>query len=304
PNFHYPYAGELAAYGFRDATAYVPTFTQTDGTVHNGNYIMFFENYKGTDYDVARRVYVEDRYLDWPPDTRPTILQVEVEVMLHEDSRNTRTFMEQTWWQTDATELVKVHTAIYEDASVEGGVLPDLPVPTDVPFSHTNYRSGEDFMKVITVPGALSIRMHFDVFSLPRVAGTDFIQFYDPEGNQYGLPEYYGQAMDPTALAGLFGPWVPGDTIIVRFRSDASGSSLPPTNYGGVRSDFVEVNGVPEDPTAGAEDRTEQVLALFESDVYPHLPPDRLPEELQTGDDFFVNDGVVGPGPEGTDPDG
>lgn len=301
PNFHFPYAGEFSAYGFREATAYIPTFTQEDGAVHNGNYIMFFEKYAGSEYDLARRVYVEERYMDWPPSASPTILQVEIEVMLHERSRNTREFMEQGWWQTDSSELVKVATAIYEDAPIVGGVLPDLPNTADLPFSHTGYRSNEDFMKVITVPGALSIRMHFDIFDLQRIPGTDFVQFFDAEGNQYGLDSYFGQGADTTALGGQFSPWVEGDTIIIRFRSDSGGSSLPPSSFGGVRSDYVEVNGVPEIPTAGPDDRDDDVLELFGSDVYPHMPADRLPPEVQPDDGFFENEDFVESGEQPTD---
>lgn len=297
PTFHYPYVGELEAYGYSSATAYIPTYTREDGAVEHGNYVMFFPNYQGSDYDLARRVFWTPDLTVWPPNDRPNVLQVEIEVMRHDGRRNTDKFIEQDWWQTDNSELTKLSSAIYRDGEVEGGLLPGLPTSTLEPFIHTNYRSNEDFLKVIQVPGAESIRLHFSVFDLQGQPDTDFLQIYDPAGNQYGLPQYFGSGADPESLAGQYSPWLPGDTIILRFRSDPSGSSLAPASFGGVLADFVEINGVPVDPTVDAENIDEAVLAMFRTQVYPRLPLDKLPPEQRPQDDFFVNPNMVDESP-------
>lgn len=171
-----------------------------------------------------------------------------------------------------------------------------------MPFKHTNYRSNEDFLKVITVPGAESIRLHISTFDLQGQPDTDFIQIYDSMGNQYGLAQYFGSGIDPESLAGLYGPWLSGDTVVIRFHSDQSGSSLPPANFGGVQVDFVEINGVPDAWTVDAEDIDEEVAAMFQTQVYPRLPLDRLPEDQQGADDFFVNPALNGEEPSDGNP--
>lgn len=292
PNFHYPYVGELEAYGYNSASAYIPSFVREDGAIEHGNYVMFFPNYNNSDYDVARRVFWTPDLTVWPPSARPNVLQVEIEVFRHDGRRNTTKFMEQDWWQTDNSELSKLTSYIYRDEAIEGGQLPGLPTASLVPFNHTNYRSNEDFLKVITVPGADSIRLHFSTFDLQGQPDTDFIQIYDPTGNQYGLDQYFGSGADPESLAGQYGPWLPGDTVVVRFHSDQSGSSLPPANFGGVKVDFVEINGVPTDPTVDFDALDEEVAAMFQTQVYPRLPLDKLPASEQGADDFFLNTGA------------
>ncbi|MCG3152072.1 MAG: hypothetical protein GEEBNDBF_01360 [bacterium] len=289
PSFHYPYVGELEVFGYNTATAYIPTFDRDNGSREVGNYIMFFPKYAGSDYDLARRVYWTPDMTVWPPQDRPNVLRVEIEVMRHDGRRNTKKFMEQDWWQTDNSELTKLASVIYRDAEVAGGTLPQLPTTSLVPFDHTNYRSNEDFLKVITVPGAEAIRLHFSTFDLQRQPDTDFLQIYDVSGNQYGLPQYFGNTTDPESLAGRYSPWLPGDTVVLRFKSDASGSSLPPAYFGGVKVDFVEINGIPEEPTEDAANLDEDVAAMFETQVYPRLPLDRLPEDRQSNDNFFRN---------------
>ena len=240
PDFHWPYVNELEVYGFSEAAEYVPEHTQ-DGETTYHNIIMYFPNYNGSAFDMGRRSYVPAKAMADGEAAQQELLRVEIEFYTHDRRRNTDEWMRKLWWQEDDAELSRFTTSFYRDRDVMRDNLPLLP---DLP-EHTVYFDNEDFFVEYTVPDAIAMRFYFAIFDLPDAVfpalPTDYLEFYDKEGNLYGQPQYYGRPGDTFNLEGKFGPWVDGDTIVLHFHSDGVANSLPPELYAGYKVGRVEI---------------------------------------------------------------
>jgi type II secretory pathway pseudopilin PulG len=253
PDFHWPYVNEVEVYGLDYATEYVPVFieevpsledsTKTEIKVSYNNIIMYFPNYKNTGFDMGRRCYIPAEAMDFEPAARQDLLRVQIEFYPHDRARNTNEWMQTTWWQEDDAELSRYTTSFYRDRNARRDNLPLLP---DLP-KHIIYDNNEDFFIEYSVPGALAVRFHFEQFDTQPDPSSDYVEFYDKDGNLIidPVPSYYGRqgAGDPNHPENwnMYGPWVPGDTIVIHFHSDDEFNSSPPELYGGFKADRVEI---------------------------------------------------------------
>jgi type II secretory pathway pseudopilin PulG len=237
PSFHYPYASELEAYGFNNATNYVESYNVGSSSVHVGNYIMFMPNYNKSNYDMFRRVYLVDGDAEFPPLlNKQPVFRVELKLYPHDKNRNTDKFVRESWWQDNKEEVMGFTFTI----SREGDILFDnLPGLQDLP-KHTYYYNNENIYLNYTVPGASKIRGHFNKFDIQNYPDTDYVQFYDKDGTLYGNDQYYGNQISAFSV-GPYSPWVNGDTLVIHFVSDDYLSSIPNGNLGGFEVDHVEI---------------------------------------------------------------
>ena len=236
PTYHFPYVTELEAYGYKYATNYVDRFVFTNGEVNVGNYIMFMPRYQDSGFDLFRRVYLVEGSTEFPPTLKEQpMYRIQLKIYLHDDSRNTEDFVKEFWWQEDDKEIMEFTMTL---ARKEAPLLDNLPGLQDLP-KHTYYYNDEDIELEYTVPGANKLRAHFGVFELQNYPDTDYVEFYDKEGAQYG-GQYYG-SMTTSFSLGAYSPWVEGDTIKIRFVSDDYASSVPNADLDGFEVDFVEI---------------------------------------------------------------
>ena len=234
--YHYPYATELEAYGFKYATYYMDRYVFENGDVHVGNYVMFMPKYLDSDFDVFRRVYLVEGETEFPPTLqKQPLYRVQLKIYLHDDSRNTSDFVKEFWWQEDDKEIMEFTMTLARKSTP---VLDDLPGLQDLP-KHIYYYNDEEIELAYTVPGAEQLRAHFSTFELQNYPDTDYVEFFDKEGEQYG-GQYFGSMITSFSL-GAFSPWVEGDTIKIRFVSDDYASSVPNANLDGFEVDFVEI---------------------------------------------------------------
>lgn len=237
PAFHNPYASEIEAFGYKAATNYVESYTMKNGEVDLGNYIIFMPNYLDSDFDMFRRVYVKEGEAPFPPVLdKQELFRIQIEVYPHVEARNTSTFVRETWWQDDDNEIMSFTMTLVRDDEQLDSNLPGLQ---DLP-RHTYYYNDEDIKIDYTVPGADRVRAHFTKFDLQPSPNTDYIQFFDKNGVQYGGPGYYGASIGSYSVSG-YSPWVEGDTMVINFKSDDYLSSIPTANLGGFEVDFVEI---------------------------------------------------------------
>lgn len=234
--YHYPYATELEAYGFKYATNYVDRYVFDTADVHVGNYVMFMPNYQDSGFDLFRRVYLIEGETEFPPTLqKQPFYRIQLKIYLHDDSRNTDAFVKEFWWQEDDKEVMEFTMTL---ARKEAPVLDGLPGLQDLP-KHTYYYNDEDIEIEYTVPGAKQLRAHFGTFELQNYPDTDYVEFFDKEGEQYGN-QYFGNMITSFSL-GAYSPWVDGDTMKIRFVSDDYASSVPNANLDGFEVDFVEI---------------------------------------------------------------
>ena len=239
PDFHWPYVNEIEVFGFSDATEFIPEYTDPDtGEKTYSNIIMFFPNYKGSGFDMGRRSYIPANAVDLSEGGSDDLIRVQIEFYLYDKRRNTTDWMRTTWWRDDDAELSRYTTSFYRDRDIFRDNLPLLP---DLP-EHNIYYDNEDFYVDYIVPDAIALRFFFTECDLPD-DGSDYMEFYDKDGNLYGDPKYFGRDSNPAVnkLHGRFGPWVDGDTIVIHFHSDGLGNSLPPEEYLGYKAGRVEV---------------------------------------------------------------
>ena len=237
PDFHWPYVNEIEVYGFSEATAYIAVSTDEEGVVTYDNTIMYFENYMDSGFDMGRRTYIPADAKNLEAAGRQDLFRVEIEFYTHDRRRNDDEWMDTLWWESNDAEITRYTTSFYRDAQTKRD---NLPLLIDLP-EHTIYYDNEDFFVEYTVPDANSIRAYFTIFDLQPDANSDFIQFYDKDGNLYGGPDFYGRPGDPFNLENQFGPWINGDTLVIRFHSDGFGNSLPPDLYQGFKVGRVEI---------------------------------------------------------------
>ena len=244
PTYHYPYASELEAYSYKPATWYVDRFQFPNGEVNLGNYIMCMPKYLGSNFDLFRRVYLIEGEGPFPPTVeKQGIFHVQIDIYPHDERRNKNEFIRTEWWQSDDKEIMSFSTSFSRNTDV---IFDNLPGLQDLP-QHTYYFNDEDINIPYIVPGASKMRAHFQFFSLQVYPDTDYIQFFDKSGNQYGDEQYYGRAMSPVnptdpMLTGGFSPWIDGDTMVLHFISDDYLSSIPNGNMGGFKVDYVEID--------------------------------------------------------------
>jgi type II secretory pathway pseudopilin PulG len=236
PDFHWPYVSEVEVYGFDKATEYYSSYTDSDGVTSYNNVIMYFENYKNQGIDLARRCYVPAEAMNFDPIASLDLIRVQVEFYPYQRSRNTEEWMRKTWLE-DGGELTRYLTSFYRDGTVRRD---NLPLLTDLP-EHAIYGDNEDFTLAYTVPGATEVRFFFSVFDLQADPSSDYIEFFDSSGMQYGELAYYGRPGDPYNLENGFGPWVAGDTIVIHFHSDPLFNSAPPDYLRGFKVSRVEM---------------------------------------------------------------
>ena len=241
--YHYPYGSELEAYGFKAATYFVDSYTFTNGEVDLGNYIMFMPKYLGSTFDLFRRVYIKEGEGEFPPTVgKLAKFNIQIEIYPHDERRNTSTFVKSTWWQDDKKELMSFRTTFTRDKAL---IYDNLPGLQNLP-QHTYYYNNEDIHVAYTIPGASKLRAHFNIFTVQAYPDTDYLQFYDKNGTQYGELQYWGKPLSPAypgdpELPGGFSPWINGDTMVLHFTSDDALSSIPNTHYGGFNVDYVEI---------------------------------------------------------------
>jgi len=249
-NFHWPYVSEIEAYGFGIATAYVEAVVCTQGqetlrVVDRGyvpkegeqlqfdNVIMYFPNYLGSGFDMGRRTYViassYDEALVGHRDLIHVVLEFYPTSNLHKDPA----WQKNHWWLRDTQELGRFETSFYRDVPTRVDTLPNL---RDLP-AHMVYDNNEDLKFPFSVPGATAIRAHFSVFDLEPTPGTDEVTVEDPDGNVYMGPGFGND------FALSWTPWVPGDTIVIHFKSNGSLNSYD-SNYNGFVVDVVEVKSI------------------------------------------------------------
>jgi type II secretory pathway pseudopilin PulG len=228
PNFHWPYASEIEAYGFNQATA----FTESTAATEFDNVIMYFPNYLKSGFDLGRRSYVTAPSLDEAQAGHGDLLHVIIEFYPADRAHDDVNWQKDTWWNRDNNEIARFQTSFYRDAPTRIDTLPNLH---DYP-KHQVYDNNEDLTFPFSVPGATSIRAHFNVFDLEPNPGTDEVTIEDASGQVYGLSAF-------GHLAPWWTEWVPGDTIVVHFKSNGSLNSYD-TGYGGFAVDSVEVGSV------------------------------------------------------------
>jgi type II secretory pathway pseudopilin PulG len=235
--FHNPYVSELEAYGYKSATNYVPSYTMKNAEVDLGNYIVFMPNYLGSDFDLFRRVYVKEGEVPFPPVLdKQELFRIQIEIYPHMEARNTSQFVREIWWQDDDNEIMSFTMTLVRN---EEQLTSNLPGLQDLP-RHTYYFNDEDIKIDYTVPGADKIRAHFGKFDIQPAPNTDYMQFFDKNGVQYGDPAYYGSSIGSYSVGG-YSPWIEGDTMVIHFVSDDYLSSIPSGNLGGFEVDFVEI---------------------------------------------------------------
>lgn len=237
PTYHYPYATELEAYGYKLATSYEERYVFENGDAHIGNYIMFMPKYLDSGFDLFRRVYLIEGETDFPPTLqKQPLYRIQMKIYMHDDSRNTDRFVKEFWWQEDDKEIMEFTMTLARKVTP---VLDNLPGLQDLP-RHTYYYNDEDAEFFYTIPGANRIRAHFITFELQNYPDTDYMEFYDKAGNQYGN-QYFGNMISSFSI-GPYSPWIDGDTIKIQFKSDDYASSIPNANLDGFEVDFVEID--------------------------------------------------------------
>ncbi len=125
-------------------------------------------------------------------------------------------------------------------APLDGGATTPLPIglgPTR--DAAGNYRSNADESRTVTVPGALGLRVHFDRIDLEThpscfQQSCDNLYLLNGEGDLFQVFGG-GPRSDVTSVI------VPGDTVVLRFVSDASAVKY------GFRVDRLEVVDAPPD---------------------------------------------------------
>jgi len=236
-DFHWPYASEIEIYGFNEATHYVEFYRDDDtGEVQHDNVVMYFPDYLGSGYDLGRLCYVEDYAGVNNIEQRKDLIRVILEFYPSSNSNLDETWQKLTWWQSDTSEVARFETTLYRDEPTRVDRLPNL---SDLP-THKIYYNNEILDFDYTVPGASEIRARFGTFDLEPVAGSDTIQVRDGEGNTYLGP------MDGTSPAPAdwpWTPWIPGDTIVIHFESNAGGNTED-GGYQGFAIDAIEVRWV------------------------------------------------------------
>lgn len=236
-DFHWPYVSEVEVYGFDTATEYYATYTDGEGVISYNNVIMYFPNYKKKGFDLARRCYVPAEAMNFDPTSSLDLVRVQIEFYNYDRRRNTEEWMRKEWLE-DNGEITRYTTSFYRDGNVRRD---NLPLLTDLP-EHTIYDNNEDFFIEYTVPDATEIRFFFTTFDLQADPSSDYVEFFDTEGVQYGDLAYYGRPGDPFNIENKFGPWVSGDTIVLHFHSDTQLNSAPPDFYRGFKVGRVEIH--------------------------------------------------------------
>lgn len=230
-NFHWPYVSEIEMYGFSEATYYVDKWRAEDTDPWQyDNLIMYFPNYLDSGFDMGRRTWVEVTSDENAITDKRDLINVEIEFYPNDQANRELEWQKVTWWQEDFNELARFQTSFYSNGTTRIDMLPDLD---DFP-SHRVYEDNEDLDFAYTVPGATEIRMRFSEFDLDPAPGTDFVTIEDKDGTIYDGPA------EGVVLANRWTPWIPGNTIVVHFVSDAAGNSTD-AGWGGFEVDAVQV---------------------------------------------------------------
>jgi hypothetical protein len=232
-SFHYPYVSEIEVYGFNNATNYVEYWETRTGEVQYDNVIMYFPNYLNSGFDLARRTYIDAASYGDAVRQKKNLVQVEIKFYPSAPATGNSTWQQLTWWQSDTSELAKFSTTYYRDEQTRVDRLPNLK---DKP-EHRIYDNNEDILFPFTVPGASEIRAQFGNYDLEPGPNTDYVTIEDADGNVYMGP------IDGVNGLNAWTPWIPGDTIVIHFRSNASGNSYD-MGYHGFEVSRVEVTWV------------------------------------------------------------
>lgn len=213
--FHYPYISEIEVYGYSNATNYVEEWRTEAGEHQYNNVIMYFPDYLGSGFDLARRTYIDATSLGDAIQQRKELVHVVIEFYPATNSSRLSTWQRLTWWQDDTSELARFQTSFYRDTPTRVDRLPNLG---DYP-EHKIYDNNEDILLPFTVPGASEIRAKFGDFDLEPGPGTDWVTVEDADGNVYMGP------LSGDAGLNIFTPWIPGDTIVLHFVSNPQNNS-------------------------------------------------------------------------------
>lgn len=231
--FHYPYVSEIEVYGFNYATNFVEYYETRSGEIQYDNVIMYFPNYLESGFDLARRTYIDADSHDASVRMKKNLVHVEIEFYPSTNASRNSTWQRITWWQTDDSELAKFRTSYYRDEPTRVDRLPNLK---DKP-EHKVYDNNEDILIPFTVPGASEIRGQFGDFDLEPGPGTDYVTIEDGDGNEYMGP------LDGNTGLNAWTPWIPGDTIVIHFRSNGSNCSYD-LGFRGFEMSRIEVRWV------------------------------------------------------------
>lgn len=213
--FHYPYVSEIEVYGYNTATNFVEEWRSEAGEHQYDNVIMYFPDYLGSGFDLARRTYIDAASLGDAIRQRKELVHVVIEFYPATNSSRLSTWQRLTWWQDDTSELAKFQTSFYRDTPTRVDRLPNLG---DYP-EHKIYDNNEDILLPFIVPGASEIRAKFGDFNLEPGPGTDWVTVEDADGNVYMGP------LSGDAGLNAFTPWIPGDTIVLHFVSNQQNNS-------------------------------------------------------------------------------
>ncbi len=234
-NFHWPFVSEIEAYGFSKATNYVDKVEMESGEFEYNNVIMYFTNYLGSGFDMGRRVYTQAAGDEEAVESQADLVRVELGFFPSTNVNLNADWQRTGWWDERTKPLARFETTFYRDAPTRVDRLPSLNnFPT-----HLVYGDNEDLKFPFLVPGASEIRGRFGVFDLE--SGGDIVTVEDKDANVYSEPTGgYGPA--------VWTPWVTGDTLVIHFTSNSSGSTYD-LNYKGFSIDQVEVRWVGVDST-------------------------------------------------------
>jgi hypothetical protein len=248
-NFHYPYASEIEVYGFDHATFYEDMFdpnlvsgdSDTELPLQYNNVIMYFPNYRESQFDLGRRVYTEAESEADAITSRPDLLRVEIKMFPATQANRDERWQQMYWWQRDESALASFNTVFYRDEPTRVDRLPNV---RDFP-SHMVYGNDEDLSFSYHVPGASEIRVHFGTFDLELPSGglwDDSITVLDGDDNIYITVDGTGIPV-PAWSDWPWTPWIAGDTVLIDFISDGAGNTYD-MGYNGWAVDQIEVRWV------------------------------------------------------------
>jgi len=237
-NFHWPYVTEIEVYGYDYAANYVEVYDPNtdpagDKPVQYNNVIMYFQNYRGSGFDLGRRVYFEAPAGSDPATIEQDLIRVDLEFYDSVYLNRSNNWRQLEWWQTKDDEIAKFQTVFYRDEATRVDRLPNL---SDLPV-HMVYDDGEDILFPFTVPGASEIRGQFGTVNVEGAPTPDTITIEDADGNVYPGPAIGWSSGDLT-------PWVTGDTLVIHFVSNETGGNSYDSGFTGFEINMVEVKWV------------------------------------------------------------